>query len=597
MSIPRHWQFSLLMVLVVVAVFFPVCSFDFLLFDDRLHVLENPFVRDFSLDSLLRFWRLPYEGLYIPLTYTVWGMLGKIAGAGATFDPAPFHIANLLLHAATATVLFSLLRLLVEDDWAAAGGALLFALHPLVVESVAWISEFKGLLSGFFSVLALRQYLLYGVSTGKTDHWSSYRNYLLATLFFAAAVLAKPSALVLPLLAALLGYLSQSRSGTDLFHELAPWLVLALPVAIITKYAQPESQLPFVPDLWERLLVAGHAMGFYFLKLIWPFNMAPDYGQIPSVVLAGEALYLTGLLPWFLLCAALVKKARPWLVVVAIPFCSLLPVLGFVSFTFQGTSTVADRYGYLGLIGPALGVTMLLAGHRGRAVRLGMVAILLGLAVVSSVHLRHWRNTPTLKRHILKVNPNSWIAHHNLGMYYQQRDQLEKAVWHYKKAIMNKPGYYLSYFNLGYLLDLLNDLDGAVEYYEKAIGMKPDFIQAYSNLGVVYQKKGLTSEAVKIFEKSVAVKPDFSRGHLALGRLYAMSKRNEDSVVAYRKYLSLEPVAEVFNEQGLLLLGFGRLDEAEAAFRAAVNSGYDSSEGLARLEEARRSSSPPSIFQ
>jgi Tfp pilus assembly protein PilF len=594
MNIPRHWQFSLLMVLAVLVVFWPVGGFDFLYYDDRVNVRDNPLVRDFSADSFLEFWRRPYEGLYIPLTYIVWGMLGKIAGGGAVLDPAPFHVANLLLHMATVTALYSLLRLLVNDDWAAAGGALLFALHPLVVEPVAWVSELKGLLSGFLSVMALRQYLLYGTTVGNADHWPGYRRYLLATLFFAAAVLAKPSALVLPLQAGLLGYLSQSRPGKDLLHELLPWLVMALPVAIITKYAQPDSQLPFVPDLWERVLVAGHAMGFYFLKLVWPLGLAPDYGQIPSVVLASNRLYLIGLFPWFLLCAAMVaQRVRSWLVVVSIPFCFLLPVLGFIPFTFQGTSTVADRYVYLGLIGPALGVAMLLARHRGRVVRLGMVAILIGLAVASSNQLRHWRDTPTLKWHMLKVNPNSWVANHNLGMYFREQNQLDAAVEHYKKAIKIKPGFYLSYFNLGYVSFLRNDLAGAAENFQKVVRMKPDFIPAYNNLGAIYQKQGLTSEAIMIFEKAVAVKPDFPQGYLALGRLYALLKRQEESAVAYRKALALKPAAEVFNEFGLLCLALGRLAEAESAFGKALALGYDSTEGLAKLAAARAPLTPP----
>lgn len=553
MTVPRQWQFSLLVVLVVLVVFFPVCGFDFLHYDDRVNVWDNPLVRDFSFDGFLQFWRRPYEGLYIPLTYTVWGLLAKVAGDGAVLDPAPFHTVNLMLHAATAAALFSLLRLLVKDDLAAAGGALFFALHPLVVEPVAWVSELKGLLSGFLSVLALRQYLLYGAGTGKADHGSTGRHYLLATLFFAAAVLAKPSSLVLPMLAGLLGYFSQSRPGKDLLRELTPWLVLVLPLAIATKYAQPDSQFPFVPDLWERVLVAGYAMGFYFLKVFWPFSLAPDYGQTPSVLLANKALYLTGLIPWFLLCGALAKKARTWLVVIGFPFCSLLPVLGFIPFTFQGTSTVADRYVYLGLIGPALGVAMLLARHRGRQVRMGALIILAALAVVSSIQLRHWQNTPTLMRHILKVNPHSWTATHDLGLHFQENNQLAEAVEYYNKAIVQSPGFYLSYYNLGYIAFMSNDLEGAVKFFEKVVKIKPDFVAGYQ----------------------------------ALGRSYELMNRKEDSAAAYRKALSLKPAAKVYNQLGLVCLELGRFDEAEAVFRKASDLGGDTSDGLARLEKAR----------
>jgi Flp pilus assembly protein TadD len=594
MRLPRSWQFSLLLFILVVVIFLPVCGYDFLYYDDRLNVRDNPLIRDFSLRSLWRFWRHPFEGLYIPLTYTVWGMLAILGGGGPTLDPAPFHAANLILHVATVMVVFSLFRHLVRDYWGAAAGALFFGLHPLVVEPVVWISELKGILSGFFSVMALLMYEYYCKSSAGGESRTSYRHYLLATMFYAAAVLSKPVALVLPLLVGLLFYCGRPQRTRELITDMVPWLVLGLPVAIITKYAQPSSQLPFVPEYWERVLVGGDALFFYFSKLLWPFNLGPDYGRIPSLVLAGKWILLTGLLPWFLLALLITRKAWPWHAVVGIPLAYLLPVLGFIPFTFQGTSTVADRYFYLGLIGPALGVAMLLARHRGRFARLVAVTGLTALAVSSSLQLRHWQDTPTLKWHILKVNPNSWIAHHNLGMYYREQNQLDRAVEHYKKAIRNKPTFYLSYFNLGYVDFLRDDLDGAIENYGKVVRMKPDFIPAYSNLGVVYQKKGLTAEAIGIFEKSVAVDPDFPEGYLALGRLYALTNRKVDAAVAYRKTLVLKPEAVVFHEYGLLCLELGRLEEAEAAFGQAQELGYDSAAGLARLAEARR---VPTLFE
>lgn len=592
-SIPRPWQLSLLIASVVMVVFLPVCGFDFLIYDDRMHVRDNPLIRDFSLANFYQFWRRPYEGLYIPLTYTLWGMLAKFAGAGDGLDPVPFHTANLLLHVVTVTTLFSLFRFLIKDDWAAAGGALFFALHPLTVGPVSWVSELKGVLSGSLSVLALRQYVLYGAGEGEVFQWSNYRRYLLASLFFAAALLAKPSAMVLPLLAGIVGYLLQSRPAKSLLTELVPWLALVLPVAIVTKFAQPTSQLPFVPDLWGRVLVAGDALSFYALKLIWPFRLAPDYGRIPSVVLAGNSIYLTGLLPWLVLGVALIKKVRPWLVVVGIPCISLLPVLGFIPFTFQGTSTVADRYFYLGLIGPALGVAMLLARQRGRVARVVAVVVLISLAVISSFQMRHWQDTPSLKRHILKINPNSWIAHHNLGIYHHEHNLQEDAIKHYELAIKNKPTFYLSYFNLGYVLALAGDQNGAIENYEKVIEMKPDFIPAYNNLGGLYLTNGLYTKAIAVFEKSVAVKPEFSAGYRALGLLYTLTKRWDESAAAYRKSIAIKPTPEAFNELGHVLLELGLVDEAEAAFGVAAGMGYDSAVGLAKVKKARMPASPP----
>ena len=178
----------------VMVVFCRVCGYEFLDFDDNLNVYENPLLLHLSPANLLRFWLKPYEGLYIPLTYSLWAILAKFsvwipAADGKLFNPQLFHSANLLLHGANTIVLFCLLRLLVKKDWPAAAGALLFALHPVQVEEVAWVTGLKGVLSGFFSLLALWLYALHGSSIQQVPgRWS--RHYLLATLFFFAALLA-----------------------------------------------------------------------------------------------------------------------------------------------------------------------------------------------------------------------------------------------------------------------------------------------------------------------------------------------------------------------------------------------------------------------
>jgi len=535
MRIPRRYLFSALLALLVLIVFSPVGGFDFVLYDDGLNIKANVLITNFSHDSLWRFWRQPYEGLYIPLTYTLWGVLAKLSGGAGGLDPAPFHIANLLLHTATATVLFSMLRILVKDDWAALGGALFFALHPLVVESVAWISELKGLLSGLLSVLALRQYLIYGATAGKAGFRPFDRNYLLAFLFFVAALLAKPSAIILPLLAALLAYLSLSRPGKTILCELAPWLIPALLLTIVTKYSQADSNLPFLPNYWQRLLIAGDALSFYFQKILLPFNLAPDYGRTASVVLASKYLYLTGLLPWLLLPVALLRKFRPWLIVVLFPVAALLPVLGFLPFTFQAISSVADRYIYLGLIGPALGIALLLARYRSRNSRVLMVVALAILTVATHIQLRHWRNSPTLENHILTVNPRSWVAHHNLATYLSRQNRITEAIFHYQESIRIQPDAWFSYYYLGFAQIQNNDLQGAIVSYQMLLRMRPDYLPAYKVLGMVYEKTGNLTEAIKVFEKSVAVKPDFIEGYVSLGRLYAKMNREDESLAAYAK--------------------------------------------------------------
>lgn len=586
--IPRYLRYYLFLALVLL-VFFPVTGFDFLYLDDRLNVQNNPLIQNFSFTSFLRFWRQPYEGLYIPLTYTLWGIVATITGGDTVLAPAPFHIANLLLHLATVATLFSLLRLLVKDDWAAVGGALFFAIHPLVVEPVAWISELKGLLSGFFSILALLYYVRHGRMAAKPGFARlGERQYLLATLFFLGAILAKPSALILPLLAGLFGYLVLARPVKELGRELAPWLLLALPVALVTRSAQTDSQLAFAPNFWALLLVAGDALTFYLHKLIWPLSLGPDYGRTPEVALAGKWLLFTGLLTWGLLGVALTKKVRPWLVVVAIPVCALLPVLGFIPFTFQGTSTVADRYFYLALLGPALGVSLLLARYRGRGMWLGVGFVLLGLAVFSSLQVRYWRDSPTLDRHVLEVNPHSWSSQYNLGMHCLEEKRLDEAMGYFREVVRLQPGAYLAYFSIGYIKDLQNHPAEAIENYRTTMRLKPDYLPPYSNLGLLYQRQNRLSEALAVFSEAVVMHPDFYAGYLSLSAIHEKMGGREEAAAAFHQGLLLQPDAAGYCELGDLYRAMGKLSEAESSYRQALSLRPNLAGAQAKLTEVSK---------
>jgi len=586
MNFLRPWQYSLFLALVVLVVFLPVVGFDFLYLDDRLNVQSNPLIQNFSLTSFLRFWRQPFEGLYIPLTYTLWGLIATSTGGGTLLSPAPFHIANLLLHLATALTLFSLLRFLVKDDLAAVAGALFFALHPLVVEPVAWVSELKGLLSGLFSVLALLNYMRHSRAAAGVG-FSRFRapQYLLATLFFLAALLAKPSALVVPLLAGLIGRLVLSRPLKELLLELAPWLLLAVPVALVTRSAQADSQLPLVTNLWEMILVAGDAVTFYLHKLLWPFSLGPDYGRNPGVALAGDSLLLTGLLPWGMVGLALTRKFRPSLIVVAMPLCALLPVLGFIPFTFQATSTVADRYFYIAMLGPALGVALLFARYRGLLMRLILAGILLGLALTSSIQLHYWRDSPTLDRHVLDVNPQSWSSLYNLGMRSLEEKRLDEAMGYFCEVVRLRPGAYLAYFSIGYIHDLQNHPQAAMENYRLAMNINPEYLPPYSNLGLLYQRQNSLGEAAAVFEKAIAVRPDFYAGHLNLSTIYEKLGRKTEAAVSFRQALSLQPDGVGYSELGDLYREIGQFEAAATAYRQALALQPDLITAQAKLVE------------
>lgn len=554
---PRLLQLGLL--LCVIAVFLPVCRFDFLNFDDNVNVYKNYHITDFSLGNLIYFWTRLHENLYIPLTYTLWGGLAKLsallpAADGVTLHPSLFHAMNLIVHGGSVLVLFQLLRLLFDDDWAAASGALLFALHPVQVETVAWVTGMKDALCGFFSLLALWQYLAYAKTSTVDLPWRHQR-YARATLFLAAALLCKPGAVTIPLTAALLGYCLCPRKLRQLALELGPWLLLTLPVVIVTKFAQPAAHHTYLPALWQRFLIAGDAITFYLGKLLLPLTLGPDYGRTPQVVLANGWVYATGLFPYFLALCLGWRYRKPWALAAAGTFTTaLLPVLGFVPFDFQDFSTVADRYLYVAMLGPALGLAWLTSRpQRTQAVRLLVITILLLFGTKSALQVRYWQDSLTFNSHMVQVNPQSAAGYINLGINLKEADRLQEAIAAFQKSLALDPNSPQGYLNLGQLYEKISMTQEAEGYYQKALEVDPLYANTYSNLGDLARKNGQLPEALSYYKMALGVQPDAAKDYANLGLTYKDLNQPEEAIAAYQKAIAIEPdFAEVYSNLGLL---------------------------------------------
>jgi len=346
-------------------VFGPVVRHDFVVWDDDLHVYANPYLNPVTWAHIATFWHGPYEHLYIPLTYTVWAAVAWMTQIGYpdVMPAEPFHRLNLLLHIGSVLVVYRLGLLLLKQQavphyqtvLAATLGALVFGLHPLQVEAVAWVSGLRDLLCGWWAVLALWQYLAFVQSKpgGKR-----VVHYCLATGAFACALLSKPTAVVVPVMAALLAIGGLGQCWPQTLRALGGWLLVALGWSIWTKNQQPDVALTFVAALWSRPLIALDAIAFYLSKLVWPVNLVPDYGRTPQLVLERGRGLIAAIVPlgigallwhWRLQCQGVWLAGGVFL-------AGLAPMLGLVPFMFQAYSTVADRYVYLAMVGVALGV-------------------------------------------------------------------------------------------------------------------------------------------------------------------------------------------------------------------------------------------------
>lgn len=586
-------RWALLLTLASTLVFAQAVNFEFQYLDDDLNVFNNKLVTQFSLAKLKLIWGQPYQGLYIPLTYTVWGGLGRIAAwlhpstNPTALTPAVFHAANIILHTITILVVFTILRLLIGKNWPAAFGALLFGLHPVQVGPVAWVSGMKQVLSGLLGMLALWQYLLYARSDAAPPR-QRHLHYLYATGLFLAALLCLPGKANVPLIAAALSCILLNRPWRKAALELTPWLLLVLPIFLITKGLQPSSSLTFTPNLWQRILVAGDSITFYHFKLLWPYNLAFDYGRDPESVLSTGYIYLSGLLPYLMWILLIWRCRDRWLLATALAFVAALsPTLGFVSFQFQEISTVANRYLYFAMLAPALLGGHLLHKHPGRVANACAVTLIMLLALRSSSHIQYWQNPVTFNQHAIAVNPESDLAYNNLGVAYKHNGQIPEATAAFMMAIKLNPASAAPYVNLGNIYTEQGLTDDAKTMYLKGLELNPYSAKLYMKLAVLASRSGQPDQALTYFSKAVEIRPEFARAYVFGGWLYNELGQKDAAIENYRRALQINPyLGEAHNNLGLLYEESHRKNEAIEAYRQAMRllpDQYDAFNNLGAL--------------
>lgn len=484
---PRGAAF-LLLTLVVLLVFGPAYRHDFLNYDDDINVTANDLVRNASAANLRMVWQQPYHNLYIPLTYSFWQLQAKLSGISATggnsaLNPKIFHGANLLVHLANVLLVFLILGHLLPGSRGALAGALIFAVHPVQVEPVAWVTGFKDLFSGFWYLLAIWQFLVFR-RLADLGSKRSRIHYGLTLLFLLCAMLAKPGTASLPLVIALLAFVWAKRNLRQTLRETWPLAATALPFVITTTILQSADKVSIIPSVWQRILICGDTFSFYLSKVLLPVTLGPYYGRTPEYVLTHNWVYLTGVLPYLLLAGLLWKGSRQVKLAAGIFVLCLLPVSGLIPFNFQAFSTVADRYLYLPLLGVALGVGLLTSLQKWG--KLGYFAIigLIALSGVRSMPLVHyWHDSITFNEYGLRSNPNSWYGHNLLGvaLALNKGDHDEEAYRHFAASLKIRPTEY-AYNNMAAIQDNEGKPDEATALYLQAIQLNPNYLPAYKNL-------------------------------------------------------------------------------------------------------------------
>jgi protein O-mannosyl-transferase len=510
-----------LLALAVVVVFAPIVGHELTLWDDSFNLWSNPRMNPPTLESLRYYWTHEAFGLYAPVTYSAWLLLARFAhlpepsALGVQLDPAYFHAASLVLHVVNATIVWTLLRRVVRDDLAAVAGAAAFALHPVQVETVAWAAGLKDVLSSTLSLVALCLYVT-AVQIDDT-RWTRRRAFFaVATLSFFLALLAKPGAMVVPLIAFLLSVWGLGRPARATALGLWPWVGASLVCAFLVRWTQATHSVVPTP-LWARPLLAGDTLTFYAFKLVWPVRLGIDYGWQPLGLLRTAWFYFlwipsTVLLVWLWRARA----ARPLVWAgTAIFVAVVFPVLGFVPFLFQSVSHVADHYLYLALLGPALAVAAILARHPTRLVYAVAVVALLALGIRSAMQVKVWKSDTVLFRHAITVNPASHTSWYHLGYAQRLRGELPDAERSLRQAIRLDPRAWEPRHHLAsVLLDTGREAESALQMRE-AIAMRsrePGYSEADSladriGIGEAFLSAGRPDEAAEEFRAVLRFRP------------------------------------------------------------------------------------------
>jgi len=529
----RAWLFGLLLAAVTIFMYQPAWNGGFI-WDDDAYVTNNELLT--APDGLRRIWfSLDSPSQYFPLVYSTFRIEHALWG----LNPTGYHWVNLLLHVANALLVWRLLaRLHVPGAWLA--GAI-FALHPVHVESVAWITERKNVLMGFFFLLTLLAWIAFVDERTKRP----WRFYALALVLYVLALSAKTTACTLPAALLLILWLQKKPISWQRILQVIPFFFLGLGMGLVTvwweRYHQGTSRalFAFLSPI-ERLLIASRAVWFYLSKLIWPSNLTfiyPKWNISPA-----HPLDYAWLLAGVVLCAV-IYFARRYVgrsVEVAAAFfvATLSPVLGFIMlYTFRYTF-VADHYQYLASIGPialaSAGVATL-AGtfKRSRALILSVaVCLIVILAVLTRRQAAMYGDIEALWRTTLARNPGCWMAHNNLGIVLFQKADTDDAIAHYRTTLEMQPDFWDAEYNLGIALLSKGQVDEAIAHCSNAVRIAPNDPDAQVALGNALLQKERIDDAIVHYQKALSMRPDYFLAHHSLGHAF-LEKGEIDAAISH----------------------------------------------------------------
>ncbi|MFC1798187.1 tetratricopeptide repeat protein [Thermodesulfobacteriota bacterium] len=577
----RHTAIGVFLIVAILLVYSQMRSFEFINFDDPLFVKNNHYVQQgLTLKTAIwsftdatwstNYW-VPLTWLSILLDYQLYGM-----NAGG------FHLTNMFFHILNTLLLFLALDRMTGRIWRSAFTAALFALHPLHVESVAWVTERKDMLSTFFWMLTLLSYVRYTKRPGAS-------RYVLLFLCMLFGLMSKPMLVTLPFVLLLLDLWPLARVRTDvadglqrsifwrLGREKIPLFILITGVSVmafLTQQAGGAVKSLTVYPMTVRLANALVAYIKYMGKMFWPVKLSFLYPH-PGALPLWQVFAAAGLLALITFVAAKTIKQYPYIMVGWLWYLgTLVPVIGIVVI---GPHAMADRYTYIPLVGLfmiiAWGIPDIFEKWRYKMMFLPILATgtLLALSVVSWFQVGHWQNNMTLYRHAIEVKRDNLTAYLNLGAALQEADRLDLAEKYYAEMIQINPEDPSAYNNLGFMAAQKGQMKDAIRYYRTALAKDPQNVFAYNNLGIALSGIGKENDAIARFSEVLRIDPSYMKAYTNMGNVFFKQGRYGKARECFLKVIENDPYdAKAHNDLGSALAKLGRLEEAIAHFREAL---------------------------
>jgi tetratricopeptide (TPR) repeat protein len=569
---------------IVLAAYWPALSARALMLDDHQYLVENRLVQNPSWASAKRFLTEVFKpstvrGYYHPLAMI--SLMLDAAMGGGVDNLKAFHCTSLFLHVANSLLVAVFLYLLFGRPLPAAMVGLLYGVHPVTIESVAWVSERKTLLAAFFALWCLIFYIRFI----RKHHW---RSGVACLVMYILSLLSKPSIVGMPVLLLLLDWWPLRRLSKKTVLEKLPLFIVAGLGAVVTFVSQSRSasvMLPVKISAAARILfVFCHNIIFYLKNIVWPVSLSWYY-PFPEPFNLSQPQVVFGVIGTCVLIAALLISLR-WTLCLLVGwlffFAAIFPTLGLIKFH---PMIAADRHLYFPMVGLLLPAGWLFSqfwggehirfGRTTRQIILVAAVVLLTASefVLTRLYLVYWRNSESVYKYMLEFSPDVAILHSNLGNVLKNSGKVDEAIKHFNKALKLAPNSAEVYNNLGSALGKLGKVDEEIVHYKKALELKPNLAAAHYNLATALAKQGKTDEAITEYRQALRLRPNDVDALSNLGFALAEQGNFGKAIEYYKKALELKPGNIIVHGRlGLALTGAGKTDEAIKEFRIVLSA-------------------------